>query len=80
MRKNDKLLIIAVAFGAALVAFFVSNFVFGGAKLYNLKSPDPTAITDQFSQPNTAYFNKDAKNWTQDIVIGDTSNNKPFSN
>mgnify|MGYP003609860775 CR=1 FL=1 len=79
MKYRDKLLIVSVAFGSALVAFFLANFIFGGEKSYTLKAPTVEKITSEFTAPNTKYFNNTAINPTQEINIGDQSNSKPFN-
>ncbi|MFO0881876.1 MAG: hypothetical protein U0491_00295 [Candidatus Saccharimonadales bacterium] len=78
MKQKDIVLILVVAFVSGVLSFVLANLLFGGEKSYNLKAPTIDAISADFKQPNTTYFNSNALNPTKNIVIGDSTNNQPF--
>lgn len=78
MKGKDTVIIIAVAAVGAIFSFVVAQFIFGGEKAYKLQAPTVDAITSEFQQPNTKYFNSSSINPTKDIMIGDSTNNAPF--
>lgn len=78
MKKNDLLIIVAVAITAGIFSFAIANFFFGGAKKYTLTAPTVEPITAQFTAPSTKYFNQDSLDLTKDITVGDNANNQPF--
>ncbi len=80
MKKNDILIITVVAIVAGVFSFILANFLFGGAKKFNLDAPTVQPITAEFKTPDSKYFNKDSLDITKDITVEDNSNNKPFSN
>ena len=80
MKKNDILIIAVVAVVAGLISLFVANFLFGGAKKFNLDAPTVQPISSEFKSPDTKYFNKESLDITKDITVQENSNNQPFSN
>lgn len=74
MKRHDIIIIVAVAVVAGLFSYVISNLLFGGEKVYNLKAPQVEPISAEFITPPAEYFNNDAINPTVDIEIGDTTN------
>ena len=79
MKQRDIIIIVAVAVIGGLFSFVIANALLGGKKAYKLTAPTTVdAITSNFPQPDTAYFNKYSLDPTKNITIGDSSNNQPF--
>ncbi|MEI7487703.1 MAG: hypothetical protein WCJ72_09895 [Chryseobacterium sp.] len=70
MKQKDLVTIIFISLITAGFSFLVSNLLFGGTKSYNLTAPQVTPITDQFTLPNSLYFNGNSVDLTQIITIG----------
>jgi hypothetical protein len=70
MKQKDLVTIIFISLIAAAFSFLVSNLLFGGVKTYSLTAPEVTPITDQFTLPNSLYFNGNSVDLTQIITIG----------
>lgn len=79
MKKNDILIITVVAIVSGVFSFILANFLFGGAKKFNLDAPLVQPITAEFKNPDTKYFNKESLDITKDITVQENSNNQPFS-
>lgn len=79
MKTKDWGVIGVVVIIACMVSFVVSNIFLGGkhAPLLKVEVVDP--ISADFPLPNTKYFNEDSVNPTQEIKIGEDSNNTPFN-
>jgi hypothetical protein len=78
MKQKDIIVIIVVVFVSGVLSFVIAKTLFGGEKKYKLTAPTVDAISSEFKQPDTAYFNKDSLNPTKNITIGDSTNNTPF--
>jgi len=71
MKKSDWALLMLVAGGSVLVAFLVSNSIFG--KVEDRTQTVPTfepSISAEIAQPRTDIFNEDAINPTVEIEVG----------
>lgn len=79
MKQKDIALILVMAFVSAIVALLISNFVFAKPKERQQTAEKVDAITADFPQPPSKYFNSKSVNPTQQIEIGNTSNPNPFN-
>lgn len=79
MKQNDIILIIVMVFIGGVLSFFISKTLITSPKSRNEKVETVQAITSEFNQPNTVYFNKNSVDPTQLIKIGDNNNNQPFN-
>lgn len=80
MKQKDIAMIIIVAFVSAVIAFVVSNWLFGGQKAGEQTAEVIDVISDDFSQPPEKYFNANSVNPTKLIEIGGETNPNPFGN
>ncbi len=79
MKQKDILLIIVISFMSIVLSLVASNIVFNNKNSKKLKTDVVTAITPEFKQPDTKYFNAQSNDPTQIIRIGDNSNQTPFN-
>ncbi len=79
MKQKDIALIVAVVIISGTVSFLLSKVLFGVPKDRQTKVEVVQAINDSFPPPDTRYFNSDAIDPTQKIIIGDTQNTQPFN-
>lgn len=79
MKQNDIILIIVMVFIGGVLSFFISSTLITAPKNRKEKVETVQAISSQFNQPDSKYFNKDAFDPTQLIRIGDNNNNQPFN-
>jgi hypothetical protein len=80
MKRRDVVVIAAVAMIAGIVSIVVSQLLFGGNRVYNLKAPRVEAVSAQFNTPDKKYFNNLSINPTKIIQIGDTTNPDAIKN
>ena len=80
MKQKDFALILVIAFVAAIISIFVSKIIFVPPKNRQQQVEVVQAITENFPQPDTKYFNNKAFDPTKTITIGDGTNAQPFSN
>ncbi len=80
MKQKDIALIAIVVVVSGMVSFFVSKILFAVPKERQTKVEVVQAISPDFPQPDTRYFNAAAIDPTKNIRIGDTQNNQPFNN
>lgn len=80
MKQKDVVLIIVMAFISAVVAFGLSHWLFGSPQSREQTAEKVDAITADFPEPPTKYFNGNAVNPTQLIQIGNSANPNPFNN
>lgn len=80
MKQKDIAMIIIVAFVSAVIAFVVSNWLFGGQKSGEQTAEVIDVISGDFSQPPEKYFNANSVNPTKLIEIGGETNPNPFGN
>lgn len=78
MKSKDWSLVGLIIFVSAILSFVVSNFTIGTRKTNKLKVESVKPLTDKFPLPNEKYFNASSINPTQEIKIGDASNDNPF--
>jgi len=80
MKQKDVALIIVVAFVSAVVAFFLSNILFGSPSRSQQKAEVVDPITANFPSPDQRYFNNTSIDPTQTITIGNGQTNQaPFN-
>ncbi len=77
MKQKDVALIIVIVFVGGIMSFFISNKFISSPK-HDLKAAKIEPITSEFTEPSSAYYNKDSINPTQLIRINDNKNEKPF--
>lgn len=78
MKQKDIALVIIIAAVSAVLAFFVSNWIFGGQRSGEQTAEVIDVITDEFRQPPEKYFSANSVNPTKLIEIGGESNPSPF--
>jgi hypothetical protein len=79
MKQKDLALIILIAGIAAIASFFLSHIIFESGGKHSQKAAVVDAISTDFQQPDSRYFNSNAIDPTQLIQIGGNSNNNPFN-
>ncbi|HSX32240.1 MAG TPA: hypothetical protein VLF43_03190 [Candidatus Saccharimonadales bacterium] len=79
MKQKDIALIIIMVFVSAVVALTLSKFVFAKPADRQQTAEKVDAITADFPQPPSKYFNNGSVNPTQQIEIGNSSNPNPFN-
>lgn len=79
MKQNDIILIIVMVFVGGVLSFFITSAVITSPKNRKEKVETVQAISSDFKQPDTKYFNSNSVDPTQLIRIGDNSNNQPFN-
>jgi hypothetical protein len=80
MKKRDITVIATIAVIAGILSLVVSNLLFGGNKVYDLKAPKVEPISAEFITPDTRYFNGQSIDPTVDIQIGDNNNPDALNN
>lgn len=78
MKQRDIAVIVAIALVSGIFSYVLANVVLGGSKAYKLTAPSVDAISADFNQPNTKYFNRQSIDPTVNIIIGDSSNINPL--
>jgi hypothetical protein len=76
MKQKDMVLIIVIVFASSILSFFVSNKFISSPK-HDEKAAKVEAITADFKEPSSKYFNDQAINPTQLIQIQDQANQTP---
>lgn len=79
MKRNDIVMILAVACVAGVVSFIASQLLFATPKNRHQQVEVAPAISATFKPPETAYFNSESVDPTQTIQIGNTTNPTPFN-
>lgn len=79
MKQNDIILIIVMVFVGGVLSFFISSALITSPKNRKEKVETVQAISSEFKQPDSKYFNSNSFDPTQLIRIGDNSNNQPFN-
>ncbi len=77
MKQQDIALIIVIVFVSGVASYFLSNSFISSPKK-DLKAAKIEPITAEFTEPSSAYYNKQSINPTQLIRIEDNKNEKPF--
>lgn len=80
MKKRDITVIVAIAVVAGIFSLIISNFLFGGNRVYDLKAPKIEPISTEFITPDTRYFNNSSIDPTVDIQIGGSNNPDALNN
>lgn len=79
MKQKDILLIVVIVVISAVVSVALSNVLISSPKNRQQKVEVVDAISPDFAQPDTKYFNSSSIDPTQLIQIGGTSNPQPFN-
>lgn len=79
MKSKDWSTIIIIAFVAAILSLVITNLTIGSRSSNKLKVEKVTPLTDNFPLPSSKYFNSRSINPTQEIKIGEDSNENPFN-
>lgn len=79
MKQKDLILIGVIVFISAIVSLFVSKAIFVPPKNRQQQVEVVQAITTDFPQPNTTYFNSSAFDPTKSITVVQNSNTDPFN-
>lgn len=80
MKQKDITLVIVMVFISAVVSFLVSKWFFGSPQNRKQTAEVVEEIKSDFSDPPVKYFNANAINPTQLIIIGGNPNPNPFNN
>lgn len=79
MKQKDIALIIIIAFVSGVASFFISRAIFSSDGARDQKVEKVEAITADFTNPPSKYFNAQAINPTLLIQIGNSTNTNPFT-
>jgi hypothetical protein len=79
MKQKDLALIVVIIFISAIVSLFVSKAIFAPPKNRQQEVEKVQAISSDFPEPDTRYFNTSAIDPTKTITIVQNANNNPFS-
>ncbi len=79
MKQKDLALIIFIVGLSGIISYFISSAFISSPKNRQQKVEVVEKINSDFIRPDAKYFNKDSKNPTQTIQIGNDSNTKPFN-
>lgn len=77
MKQNDIALIVVSVFVGGVLSLVLSNIVFGSSKRQE-KVEVVEKINSEFKQPDSRYFNSRSLNPTQQIQIGNGTNQVQF--
>lgn len=77
MKKSEFAMIILIAAGSALIAYFVAHAIFGGAANQEAKVPTIQSISSNFDTPDPNVFNSNAINPTIGVSLGNGSSSNP---
>jgi hypothetical protein len=80
MKKKDLGVIAVVAIVSAFISYFVSTIFISSADDRTQKVEVVEPIVAEFTTPDSRYFNSNAINPTQTIIIAPETNPNPFSN
>lgn len=72
MKKNDIALLILASVGSVLIAYFLSDSIFGKPGDRRESVPTFNLITSDLAQPRDDIFNKNAINPTVEIEVGES--------
>jgi len=78
MKQKDIAVIILVVGLSGIISYFVSSKLFTSPDDLRTEVEVVEPITAEFIQPDKRYYNEKSINPTQEIVIGDDKNQKPF--
>lgn len=82
-KRQNQVVILMVAFIAAIISIIISNAIFGTSASHRIKVPvvdkiSPTFPDVQHDSDYTSFFNNNALDPTQLIQIGNNNNTAPF--
>jgi hypothetical protein len=80
MKQKDVATIVAIVFFSGVISFFASNVLISSPKNRQQKVEIVEKIGEEFTRPDTKYFNDKAINPTQKIQISENGNKQPFNN
>lgn len=69
MKKSEIAMIILIAAGSIIVAYFVAHAIFGGAANQATSVPTIQAINVTFATPDPTVFNSNAINPTVNVTL-----------
>jgi hypothetical protein len=78
MKKKDIGVIALVAVLSGMFSIIISSFVFSKPEDRNQKAEVVEVLKAEFISPDSAYFNSQAFNPSQDIEVGADPNSNPF--
>ncbi len=78
MKQKDIALIVVIIIVSVMVSLFVSKLIFKPAA-HEQQATVVQPISNQFEQPNPAYFNSSSIDPTKVITIGKSANPNPFN-
>lgn len=79
MKKKDIFSIVVVIFISGVISVIISSIFISSPKNRTTKVEVVEKITSDFPLPKDKYFNKDSRNPTQLINIGNNANTNPFN-
>lgn len=79
MKLKDKGLIFAAIIFAGIFSLVLSNVFLNPASKRQATVEVVAPITAEFNRPDSRFFNAESVNPTQQIRIGDSENQSPFS-
>lgn len=79
MKQKDIALIVMITVIGAVISYFVSGMLFGGAATRQQEVEVVQPISADFTKPDSNYFNEKSINITKPITIGQQGNSDPFS-
>jgi len=69
MKKSELAMIVLIAAGSILVAYFVAHSLFGSATKQSVDVPTIQTIDSSFTEPDTTVFNSNAINPTVGVTL-----------
>lgn len=78
MKQKDIAVIILAVGLSGIISFFLSQQLFASPDDLKTKVEVVEPISDDFPELDKRYYNSKSINPTQEIVIGDEKNQKPF--
>lgn len=76
MKKSEFAMVILIAAGSAVIAYFVAHAIFsGGTANQTVEVPTIQSISSNFTQPDPAVFNSNAINPTVGVSLSESSSN-----
>jgi hypothetical protein len=79
MKQKDILLIVVIVIISGAFSYFLSHLLFSSPKNRSMKAEHVSAIVTDFTPPDQTYFNANAIDPTQLVIIGAGSNSTPFT-
>lgn len=79
MKQKDWILIIVISFFSAVVSLLLSNILISPASERMAEVEVVGPISSEFITPDQRFFNRNSINPTQTIRIGESENERPFS-